>query len=164
MKIKYLADFSDFVPILAQWHHEQWVEFNPNETLDDRVAKIRAQARKSGVPTTFVAMKNSTVIGSASLVAHDMDTRMDLSPWLASVLVASEYRRRGVGEALVQRVVKESMSLGHEMLYLFTEEREAFYAKRGWRRLEWTEYCNHPVVIMFLDLLSQTRSHGNYLR
>jgi GNAT superfamily N-acetyltransferase len=52
------------------------------------------------------------------LVAHDMDTRMDLSPWLAGVFVAPHHRRRGVGAALVQRIIDEATGLGVEQLYL----------------------------------------------
>ena len=81
-----------------------------------------------------------------------MQSRLDLKPWLASVFVPSEHRERGVGEALVQRVVDEAREIGYETLYLFTTDKEAFYAKRGWKRLERTEYRDEKVTIMSMDL------------
>jgi GNAT superfamily N-acetyltransferase len=51
-------------------------------------------------------------LGFAMPVTHDMDTRMDLSPWLAGVFVSPEQRRYGVGAALVQRVIVEARALG----------------------------------------------------
>ena len=152
MKIEYLADCPEAIPILSPWHHKEWLIYNPGESIQERVEKITAQAGKGDIPTTFVAIEGGTVLGSASLIAHDMDMRMDLSPWLASVLVAPEHRRRGVGTALVNRVVDEARALGFRTLYLFTPDKEAFYTKLGWRFLERTEYLTHAVVVMSLPL------------
>jgi predicted N-acetyltransferase YhbS len=55
----------------------------------------------------------------------------DLTPWLAAVYVMPEYRRRGVGAALIQAVV-EKAALGVETLYLSTVGREEYYASLGW--------------------------------
>ena len=71
------------------------------------------------------------MVGSASLIAQDMDTRPELSPWLASVYVAAEHRRQGIGSALVRRVAQEAAALGVETLYLFTPDQEHFYARLG---------------------------------
>lgn len=152
MKIEYLADCPDAIPTLSRWHHREWLVYNPGESMGERVEKMTAQAGKGTVPTTFVAIEDGTVLGSASLVAHDMDTRMDLSPWLASVLVAPEHRRRGVGTALIHRVVDEARTLGFRTLYLFTPDKEALYTKLGWQFLERTEYLAQTVVIMSLAI------------
>ncbi len=115
--------------------------------LAGRVAVVTGAGRGIGR-----AIEDGTVLGSASLVAHDMDTRMDLSPWLASVLVAPEHRRRGVGTALIHRVVDEARTLGFRTLYLFTPDKEALYTKLGWQFLERTEYLAQTVVIMSLAI------------
>jgi N-acetylglutamate synthase-like GNAT family acetyltransferase len=82
------------------------------------------------------------------LVAHDMDTRMDLSPWLAGVFVAPEYRRHGMGAELVQRVIGDAAALGVQRLYLYTPGTEHFYSRLGWSLVERTSYRGADVAVM----------------
>ena len=69
-----------------------------------------------------------------------MATRPDLSPWLAGVFVAPEQRRRGIGEALVERVVQETRALSILQLYLYTAGSGALYLRLGWSVVERTFY------------------------
>lgn len=82
------------------------------------------------------------------LVAHDMDTRKELSPWLAGVFVAPDYRRHGLGTALVRRAVDDATALGVRRLYLYTPTIELFYSRLGWSLVERTRYRGTDVVIM----------------
>jgi N-acetylglutamate synthase-like GNAT family acetyltransferase len=148
MKIENLEGHKEFISKLAGWHHAQWANLNPGETLEARISRYHERMESDGLPLMFVALSDGVLLGSASLLKHDMDTRMDLSPWLASVYVAAEHRRKGVGEALVARIVEEARSLGHETLYLFTPDKAAFYAKRGWSSMENTEYQGESIEIM----------------
>jgi N-acetylglutamate synthase-like GNAT family acetyltransferase len=157
MQIAYLADHPAFIPTLAQWHHAQWSYLSPGATLERRTAHLQGQLGKKQIPTTFVAYKTTKagteiVVGSASLIAQDMDTRPELSPWLASVYVAAEHRRQGIGSALVRRVVEEAAALKVKRLYLFTPDRESFYARLGWSAIERCTYRGYPQVVMALDL------------
>lgn len=103
---------------------------------------------KAQVPTTVIALSGNCLLGSASLIAHDMDTHPELSPWLASVYVAPEHRKRGIGRTLVQRIVAEAASLGLDSLYLFTPDKERFYTHLGWTVLERTMYRGYAQVVM----------------
>lgn len=91
--------------------------------------------------------------GSAMLVAHDMDTRVDLSPWLAGVFVTPEQRRHGVGAALVQRVIDEATALGVRRLYLYTPSTEHFYSRLGWSLVERTSYEGVDVAVMSYEVM-----------
>jgi N-acetylglutamate synthase-like GNAT family acetyltransferase len=82
------------------------------------------------------------------LVAHDMDTRMELSPWLAGVFVAPNHRRHGLGTALVRRAVDDAKALGVRRLYLYTPSTELFYSRLGWSLVERTSYRGTDVVVM----------------
>ncbi len=150
MEIGYLADHSHFIPTLSKWHHDQWSYLNPSRTIEDRVEELQLSASRQQIPITFVAFSGGVLLGSASLIAHDMDTRLDLSPWLASVYVAPRHRKKGFGSALVKRTVKEAKASAVETLYLFTPDREDFYARLGWSFLERTGYHGENVVIMSL--------------
>ena len=152
MRIEYLADHPDCLETLAQWHHEEWHQLNPGDTVEKRQTRMRAHLVKRQIPTTFVALDGDALLGSACLLADDMHQHRDLTPWLASVFVALEHRGAGVGTALVRRVAEEARALGVETLYLYTPDRERFYARMGWSVLERTEYMDVQVVIMSLEL------------
>jgi predicted N-acetyltransferase YhbS len=150
--IGYLADHPEFLTVLAGWHHGEWGRLHPGDTVGKRAERMKAHLGKGQVPTTFVALAEGKPVGSASLVDYDMEGREDLTPWLASVYVVPEYRRRGVGSALVERVVEEARGLDIGTLYLFTWDQERLYARLGWSVLERTEYKGERIVIMSIKL------------
>jgi|TARA_B100000315_G_scaffold76402_1_gene69872 N-acetylglutamate synthase-like GNAT family acetyltransferase len=152
MKIDTLSTHRNFIPILSQWHHEQWSYLNPSRSVEDRIEEFQQETARKEIPTTFVAMSGNVLLGSASIVAHDMDTRMHLTPWLASVYVTPRHREQGIGSELVKRTVEEAKELGVKTLYLYTPDRERFYKRLGWSVLELEKYHGENVVIMTLHL------------
>jgi predicted N-acetyltransferase YhbS len=152
-QIGYLSENREAIPVLANWQHQEWSELTPNLTVQDRATNLEACANKGQVPITFVSVLGGVVAGCASLVKSDMDSRLELSPWLAGVIVGKRYRGRGIGLALCERVVAEARQLGFDCIYLFTPDAEAFYARQSWRELERTQYFGKPVTIMFKGLL-----------
>jgi N-acetylglutamate synthase-like GNAT family acetyltransferase len=68
------------------------------------------------------------------------------------VLVAADYRGRGIGSALSNRVVAEARVLAFPNLYLVTFDKTSFYERLGWNRLEQTEFLGRPATIMVHDL------------
>jgi len=137
---------------LAQWHFAQWGPFNPTNTVERRIERLQGHLERGRVPQTFVAVDGQRLLGSASLVAADLPSRDDLSPWLASVYVDPPFRNRGVGAALVKRVAQEAQLLGFPTLYLFTPDRAAFYANLGWQIVERDEWNGCQVTVMELKL------------
>ncbi len=156
MLIDYLSDHLEFVDTLAQWHHKEWAYLRPGDTLEARITRLRADCGREEIPTVFVAVSGGTLLGSAMLIDHDMDTRMDLSPWLAGVFVAPDHRRQGIGSALVRRVVECATTLGVTRLYLYTPSAERLYSKLGWSALERTIYQGVNVMVMSYDMPSNT--------
>jgi N-acetylglutamate synthase-like GNAT family acetyltransferase len=154
MQIGYLADHKDFISTLANWHHQEWSYLRPEESKEARIERLRGCCGHKEIPTVVIAFTDGELLGSAMLVAHDMDTRTDLSPWLAGVFVAAEQRRRSIGGALVQRIIEEARGLGVQRLYLYTPGAEEFYARRGWSLVERTNYHEADVTVMCLDLPS----------
>lgn len=152
MQLGYLADHLHFLPQLAEWHHAEWSWLRPGDTVEARIQRTRKGCGHQEIPTTVIAYEGDTLLGSASLVTHDMDTRCDLSPWLAGVYVSAAHRQRGIGAVLVERIVAEARALGLPRLYLYTPGAEAFYAKRGWTPLEHTPYHGATVTIMVHEL------------
>lgn len=152
MEIAYLADCPEHVGQLARWHFGEWGHLNPGSALEEREARVRGRLGKGTIPTTFVALVDGVLAGSASLVEHDMDVRPDLTPWLASVFVAPEFRRKGIGAALVERITEEAQALGVAQVYLFTLDQQRLYARSGYVELEELEYRGQQVSVMVLEL------------
>ena len=153
MLIENLSDRVDLLPELAQLHLAEWGYLRPGQTLEDRIAALTGCLGKAEIPTAVVATDKDKLVGSALLVEHDMSTRKDLTPWLAGVLVKSQYRKSGVATALVQRIESEASALNIPRLYLYTDKESAFYAKRGWRELESCVYWRVHVTIMSKSIL-----------
>ena len=129
MHIDYLADRPEFIPTLARWHHEEWADLRPGDSV-------------------VIATLENELLGSASLIEHDMDSRLDLTPWLAGVFVAPQHRRKGIGTALVRRVLEEATPLPLSKLYLYTVDSTAFYTNLGWSLVEKARYRGKNVSIM----------------
>lgn len=148
MQIEYLADHPSLIPQIARLHFEQWGYLRPGETLDHRTRRLEACCGRGGVPSVVVALGGGELRGTAMLIAHDMDTRPELTPWLAGVYVVAAYRERGCGSALVRRIESEAWSLGVERLHLYTPDTMDFYARLGWTVDEHCEYLGQKVAVM----------------
>jgi GNAT superfamily N-acetyltransferase len=151
MQIDYLANHPQFIPELARWHHEEWSYLRPGDTVEARIARLREACARRPMPAAFVAFTDLELLGSAALVNNDMDTRPNLSPWLAGVFVAPAHRRGGIGAALVGRVVLEARALGHRRIYLYTPSAEGFYSKLGWSLFDHALYRGVNVTVMSFD-------------
>jgi len=150
IEIHYLADLPAHAPMLAQWHYDEWRHFVDGDSPERRLRLLLARANHRAVPTVFVAVDGTRLLGSATLAEHDMETRPDLTPWMVDVFVAPEFRRRGIASALVKRVVHEAAELGVGELYLFTTGvwREVLYAGLGWQVLGRPLYLGVERVLM----------------
>ena len=148
MRIEYLSDHPEALLTLAEWQHAEWGHLRPGDTLEKRMVRLRGFANGDQIPLTVVALEGDEVLGSASLIEHDMETRMELTPWLAGVFVGEPYRRRGIGAELVRRIMAEAGRLKVPVLYLYTVHSEKFYAGLGWTLMERTSYREQPIVIM----------------
>lgn len=148
MRIDYLSDHPEALPTLARWQHAEWGHLRPNDTLEKRTERLQRFSNGNRIPLTVVALDGPEVLGSASLIEHDMETRMELTPWLAGVYVGEQYRRHGIGAELVRRIMAEAGRLKVPVLYLYTVHSEQFYAALGWQLMERTSYRDQNIVIM----------------
>lgn len=144
-----LANHRESIPKLAHWFHAEWGHFHPQTTIEQRIANLKERcSQTSGLPLTLIARTGDHVVGTASLIKHDMEVHLELTPWLSSVYVDTEYRRQGIGSQLVKRIVQEAANINAKILYLFTPDRESFYARMGWQLLYREKYRGQQVVLM----------------
>lgn len=136
MLIDLLAEYPEFIeqlapPILAHWRFAL-----PEDTLADRVAKLRNHANRATLPIAWVAHADGEVFGTAALRVHDLEGREDLTPWLGGVFVISAFRGRGIGSMLCATVEAHAWRSGIQRLYLFTLDHQHMYARMGWKQLD----------------------------
>ena len=150
--IESIADHLERVDLIARWHFAEWGHLDPSATLEGWTAGLRQRTRRDQIPTTYVALDENELLGSVTLVEHDMLTRPDLSPWLAGVYVTPERRHQDTGSALVRHAVHQTALMGVQRLYLYTHAARAFYANLGWRFLAEDEYEGQLVAIRAMKL------------
>jgi N-acetylglutamate synthase-like GNAT family acetyltransferase len=152
MKIIDLIETKGCLEQLARWHQTEWEHLNPGKTLEDRLEKMQEYLEGKDVPRTFVCKDGDTVMGSAAIIESDMETRPELTPWMASVYVYKDFRKQGIGSALVKKIMEYAKSIGVQTLYLYTEDQEALYQKLGWERISVDLYMGLQVVVMKTEL------------
>jgi GNAT superfamily N-acetyltransferase len=150
MIIRYLQNDSDEINLVSQWIYDEWGR-ESGKTLEVITEVYRARAGSTQIPLTVVA-DDSGLVGTASLVVHDMQSHPELSPWVAGVFTSPGQRGRGVGEQLVKQILDEARRLGHRRCYLFTNHSESFYARRGWQVHTREVYRGKPAVVMAFQL------------
>lgn len=147
INIKFLKDCTEHINQLAIWHQKEWNHLNPSYILENRILNLEEEC-KSDRFFTLVAVDGDVLLGSASLVDNDMDSHLDLSPWLASVYVNVDHRSKGIGSSLVEAVVKEAATRGEQELWLFTHDQRKLYERLGWVHISREIYKNEEVDLM----------------
>lgn len=144
----------DLLAEIAQYHHQEWQYLNPGYALEDRISAMAAYLDDGSVPSMWLALESGELRGTAAVIACDMDTRSDLSPWLASVFVLPRYRRQGTGSTLATKVACEVQAAGYPEIFLFTPDQAQLYARLGWREFSREDYRGTRVSVMVKALVN----------
>jgi predicted N-acetyltransferase YhbS len=156
LRIDPLSVHRDLIVVTVDWQMAQF------DAGGDRDAWLRARTeealRSGGVPCAWVALLDGTPAGSVSLIAGNMDTRPELTPWLAALFVLPQYRGRGLGAALTRRCEAEARSAGFERLFLYTSHARDYYQRLGWVPMVDESYAGERVTVMTRELSTSASS------
>ena len=134
--------------LAAQWIYQEWAQFESAATWKANQADLtRSLDASVSIPKFFGSRIDNTLAGIASVVPQDLPTHPELGPWLANVLVLPAWRRRGIGEALVQHVMAYVRPLSPR-LYLYTYDHADFYQRMGWQVVQNDRYIGRAITIM----------------
>lgn len=153
MTIGYLGDHPSLIPLLAGWIFKEWSFLYPGKTSKYIESLLRRRLNKKRLPITLVAFEGGEPVGTISLKTSDMETKKNLSPWIASLYVTAPWRKRGIGSGLVKAAETKAVELNFKKVYLFTANAlVSFYVHLEWRIKERTVYRSYGVTIMEKDL------------
>ncbi len=148
VSVEYLKNYPHFVPIVAEWLFNKWGHQIAGDTLAAAGKRVEGRLNDDKIPFSLIAIKEGEAVGTASIFLNDMDTRPELSPWLAAVYVKENSRGLGIGSELVRSAEETARKLGTRKLYLFTPDKQSFYKRLGWVYLEDTSYRGGLVTIL----------------
>jgi GNAT superfamily N-acetyltransferase len=115
------------------------------------------------IPRTLVLLVDDKPVGTASLTAHDLEERPDLTPWLAGMFVAPMARGQGHAAQLIAAVEDEARKASSPCLWLYTNTAERIYARAGWRTIETVLHTSKPFALMRRDLMFSHSPAANIL-
>ncbi len=131
-----LRERPDFAAAVADRVWRAWwkPKGHPLTTLEASVAE---NLGPGPIPSALVAHDGDAFLGTASLIACDLEARPQYTPWVAAVWVEAAHRRQGIGAALVRAGADRVHGLGYGRAYLCAmPENHAFYARLGWSPVE----------------------------
>jgi N-acetylglutamate synthase-like GNAT family acetyltransferase len=154
LEIKLLADCQEHIAELARlWFEEISKHWVPDASIERARQNLVKHSNKDSMPMTFVALSENKPIGMASLREND-GIQPDLVPWLGSLVVHPAYRKRKVGEMLIEATKNQARHFGYEKIYLlaFDFTIPEWYARLGWQKIGMDQLFNHSVTVMSIDL------------
>ena len=139
----------------AQLSLDAWKHDFPEDTLQTYLDMFTATGTYANrLVEVFAALNQADeLLGLATLVDDDeLPGAIEPGPWLAAVFVVPEARKLGVGSALVDHVVNRSRELGYAEMFLYTEDQQEWYQKRGWTYTRDTLLNDIEHVVMQISL------------
>jgi GNAT superfamily N-acetyltransferase len=142
----------DLAPITARWRWEAFFRDSGRPLEEILAGAARTAAEPRLMSHTFVLLADDEPIGTASLAAHDLDERPDLSPWLAGVFIVPHARGKGHVARLIHAVEARAAGAGIPRLWLYTSQAERIYARLGWMTEAMVQHGGRPFALMKRDL------------
>lgn len=155
IQTKLLADHSHHLPELAQlWHKELIGRWVPGTTVEQAEARLRTHLNKDCLPLTLIALDQGKPIGMASLRDKEEKVRPELSPWLGGLVVELHYRKRGVGEMLIEAIKNKAREYHYSELFLLTFDPTlpSWYSQLGWEKIGTDKLHEQPITLMKISI------------
>jgi GNAT superfamily N-acetyltransferase len=145
-----LRQRSEFFDVVADriWR-ASWKEIG--YPLDYISGRLCENLNAEPLPIALVAHNRAEFLGTASVIASDLEERPQLTPWVAAVWVEPHARSCGVGGALVERAARDCFALGIARAYLCARPAlTRFYERLGWIPVE-CDVGEHGLTVFIQD-------------
>ncbi len=134
------------VATVARWLHDEW--WRALGWTPETVAGFLQEAAGPAPPVAYVTEVGGRPAGTATLDIDDLAARRDLSPWLASVFVAPEFRGQGIGTLLARHAIAAAQAMGQRELWLHSFTAVAFWQRFGFVVVGQEETVGRPTTLM----------------
>lgn len=131
LRIRRLEADEPAFEVIARWRYDAFFA-EDGGTFEESRDALRAWMQGLGYETVLLAEVDGQPAGSCLFVREEIDPKHDLTPWLAALYVAPEFRKLGVASALVWEIEQHARDVGCRELYLYTVTAEPLYSKLGW--------------------------------
>ncbi|EJQ13821.1 hypothetical protein IE3_02720 [Bacillus cereus BAG3X2-1] len=111
---------------------KEWGEEGGRAFYED--CMINALTDPNDIPSFYIAIVDDKIIGTYALIRNDLNSRQDLSPWLACLFVDEKFRGNSIGAKLLNHGLLEAAKRGYKFLYL-TSDLKGYYEKYGWEKI-----------------------------
>lgn len=152
IEISRLKPNSPELKICAAWRYEAFLKSYGYSLLESGAQLAKLATQPDDCETAVIALVDGRLAGICLLVLREFEPMHDVSPWLASLYVAPEYRKRGVAPKLVAAIEDQARKHSVTRLYLYTGDAEEFYVKCGWSLAEQGVAGGEPYAFMIRDL------------
>ncbi|MDR6759326.1 N-acetylglutamate synthase-like GNAT family acetyltransferase [Mycoplana sp. BE70] len=130
--IEHLADRPEQISSLARLLNAEWGHLEPWQDVAELQRALTERSQSQAAPFTLVALSGDRLLGSASIKFRELAHYPDRLWWIGDVIVAPDQRARGIGGELANEAVRHAQASGIFELFLYTPDKEEFYARRGW--------------------------------
>ena len=149
--IRRLLPVDQAIRVCAEWRHGAFLAAE-GFSIVDALRQLEELVAHQGFEAALVAEVGGALAGICLFVAEEIEPRHDVSPWLAGLYVAPEFRKRSIGCQLVQAVEAHAREVHSTRIYLYTTDAEGYYEALGWQVVERFDWDGEPFVLMSRDL------------
>jgi len=139
MTVEPLAEHKDVIPTLVKWYESEWEPYYGSNGPGDAQSDLISRCKYDTMPIGLIAIENEHVLGT---VAIDKDVTTNLTPSIVGLLVAPEYRRRGIATSLIRAAEKWASQLKYRKLYISTTVLGNMLQNLGWTQIDEVEFLN----------------------
>lgn len=153
MNVGLLADHTEVIPALAEWYRAEWEPYYGVDGPGDALADLESRCKRDALPIGLVAMESDQVQGVAAL---DRDTATNLFPSVVGLLVAVEYRGRGIATQLLESAKGLAEGLGYSRVYISTTILGDHLLRTGWHVVGAASFLNDEQGSIYSHDLSKS--------
>ena len=148
MRIEYLVDHPEAVPLLAEWFAREWGDLHRENTVAGFSARLPRRANRDRLPICLLGLADRDVVATATLKFRELEYAPGADYWVGSLYVRPDARGRGLGREMLLATEALGLEQGFKPLYLYTPRKEAFYRRLGWQTIADTVVGRKPAKVM----------------
>jgi GNAT superfamily N-acetyltransferase len=145
--IQPLAQHPSFLRVAVLWFEAEWPEYFATQTPGAAERTFQATDQ-----TWLAASIDGEPVGVIALRPYPITDEPEFSPALGGLYVAPSFRRRGVGEALIEAACDLARRKGVERLHLSTIPARTLVERLGWTQIAEVQHAGSPHPIFAREL------------